>query len=241
MGVIISGRAYMSANVRISDASFTTSTTTSTSTSTTTSTTSTTTTAAGGILIGYVQASPTPSFINDCTTTFTNVLCTVPLYMAPYGELGNPNVYSLGQLPVDGSFPDPGVPFYLDAALTTKLPPQGGRVYGFNTNNNGVPNRKLRISTGTPNDYDGHDMCVLSPYGYYVQSSTKVNVGNTNRMFTASDDSLTPYVGQRLYSTSGFAGFTAGQTYAWAADPNVTATHLITFAATSTTRVGSVS
>lgn len=190
------------------------------------------------VLIGYVQASPTPSFIGDCTTTFTNVLCTVPIYMATTGELGNSNVYSLGQLPRDTAFPTAGVPFYTDAALTTKLPDQGGRVYGFNTNQNGVPNRKIRISTS--NDYDGYDQCIRSAYGYYVTSSTKVNVGSTNRAFTALDDSTTPYVGQVLFNTSGGSGFTIGTTIAWALNPNVTATHLITFGVNNIT-VSSVS
>jgi len=36
------------------------------------------------ILIGYIQAT-TPAFINDCTATFTNVLCTVPLYVSSNG------------------------------------------------------------------------------------------------------------------------------------------------------------
>lgn len=213
----------------------TTSTTTTTTTAAaTTSTTTTTTTASGGILIGYVQAEPVPSFIGDCSTTFTDVLCTVPIYMANTGELGNSNVYSLGQLPVNDAFPDAGVPFYTDSALTTKLAPQGGKVYGFNTNNNGVPNRKLRIVSGTPNDYDGWDICEVVAYGYYVVSGTKVNVGNTDRAYTASDDSLTPYVGQRLFSSAGGGFFSNGDTIAWAASPNVTATHLITFGSFTT-------
>ena len=188
-----------------------------------------------GILIGYVQASPTPSFINDCTTTFTNVLCTVPIYMANTGELGNSNVYSLGQLPRDTVFPNAGVPFYTDAALTTKLPNQGGRVYGFNTNLNGVPNRKIRIATTTPNDYDGNDLCTRSAYGYYVVSATKVNVGSTNRVWAASDESAIPYVGQRLFDTEAAGPFTVGTTIAWAFNPNITATHLITFVVSGTT------
>lgn len=186
------------------------------------------------ILIGYVQAAPVPSFIGACDAAFEAVLCTVPIYMAPYGELGNSNVYSLGQLPANDSFPTNGVPFYTDSALTTPLPPQGGRVYGFNTNNNGVPNRQIRISSGTPNDYSGWEICNIVGYGYYVTSSTKVNVGSSNRCWSASDDSLTPYVGQRMFNSSGFGFFSNGQTIAWAANPNVTATHLITFGSFTT-------
>jgi hypothetical protein len=182
------------------------------------------------ILIGYIQASTPPSFINDCTTTFTNVLCTVPLYVSSQGALGNTNVYSLGQLPHHNAYPTAGSPFYTNTQLTTTLANAGGRVYGFNTNLNGVPNRKIRISTGTPNDYDGYDSCVRSAYGYYVVSSTKVNVGSTNQAFAPTDDSTTPYIGQELFTTSGGSGFgTPPITIAWALNPNVTATHLLTF------------
>lgn len=184
------------------------------------------------ILLGYIQAT-TPSFINDCTTTFTNVLCTVPLYVSSNGDLGNTNVYSLGQLPHHQSYTDAGSPFYTNTTLTTKLANAGGLVYGFNTNFNGVPNRKIRISTGTPNDYDGFDSCVRSAYGYYVVSSTKVNVGSTNRAFAPTDDSTTPYIGQVLNSTAEGTFFSNPTTIAWALNPNVTATHLITFGSNS--------
>jgi hypothetical protein len=192
------------------------------------------------ILIGYIQAT-TPAFINDCTTTFTNVLCTVPLYVSSNGDLGNTTVYSLGQLPTHTAYPNAGSPFYTNTTLTTKLANAGGAVYGFNTNLNGVPNRKIRISTGTPNDYDGWEKCTIVPYGYYVVSSTKVNVGNTNQAYAPTDDSTTPYVGQVLYDTSTSGPFpTPPTTIAWALNPNVTATHLITFGS-STTVVSAVS
>jgi hypothetical protein len=193
------------------------------------------------ILIGYIQASTPPSFINDCTATFTNVLCTVPLYVSSQGDLGNTTVYSLGQLPNHNAYPDAGSPFYTNTGLTTKLANAGGRVYGFNTNFNGVPNRQIRISTDTPNDYNGWNACTIVSYGYYVVSATKINVGNTNQVYAPNDDSTTPYVGQVLYDTSGFGPFPAPPTtIAWAAIPNVTATHLITFGS-STTIVSAVS
>lgn len=193
------------------------------------------------ILIGYIQASTPPSFINDCTTTFTNVLCTVPIYVSSQGDLGNTTVYSLGQLPHHTAYPTAGSPFYTNTTLTTKLANAGGRVYGFNTNLNGVPNRQIRISTGSPNDYDGWNACTIVSYGYYVVSSTKVNVGNTNQVYAPNDDSATPYVGQVLYDTSTFGPFPSFPlTIAWAASPNVTATHLITFGS-STTIVTAVS
>jgi hypothetical protein len=193
------------------------------------------------ILIGYIQASTPPSFIGDCTATFTNVLCTVPLYVSSDGALGNTNVYSLGQLPHHSSYPTAGSPFYTNTGLTTTLANAGGRVYGFNANSNGVPNRQIRISTGTPNDYDGWEKCQLSAYGYYVISSTKVNVGSTNQAFAPTDDSTTPYVGQVLYTSAASAPFpTPPTTIAWALSANVTATHLITFGS-STTVVSAVS
>jgi len=192
------------------------------------------------ILIGYIQAT-TPAFINDCTTTFTNVLCTVPLYVSSEGALGNTTLYSLGQLPTHTAYPNAGSPFYTNTSLTSTLANAGGAVYGFNTNLNGVPNRKIRISTGTPNDYDGWEKCVLSAYGYYVQSATKVNVGSSNQAFAPTDDSTTPYVGQSLYTNASSAPFpTPPVTIAWALSPNVTATHLITFGS-STTIVSAVS
>lgn len=192
------------------------------------------------ILIGYIQAT-TPSFINDCTATFTNVLCTVPLYVSSDGALGNTNVYSLGQLPQHTAFPNAGSPFYTNTSLTTTLSNAGGRVYGFNTTFNAAPNRQIRIATGTPNDYDGWAKCTLAAYGYYVTSATKVNVGSTNRAYAPIDDSTTPYVGQTLYDTIGSGPFpTPPTTIAWALNPNVTATHLITFGS-STTVVSAVS
>lgn len=192
------------------------------------------------ILIGYIQATA-PAFINDCTATFTNVLCTVPLYVSSQGALGNTNVYSLGQLPQHVAFPDAGSPFYTNTSLTTTLSNAGGRVYGFNTTFNAVPNRQIRISTGTPNDYNGWAKCSLVAYGYYVASSTKVNVGSTNRAYAPTDDSTTPYVGQTLYDSITDQPFpTPPFTMAWALNPNVTATHLITFGS-STTVVSAVS
>jgi hypothetical protein len=192
------------------------------------------------ILIGYIQATA-PAFIDDCTATFTNVLCTVPIYVSPNGALGNTNVYSLGQLPHQNAYPDAGSPFYTNTGLTTTLANAGGRVYGFNTNFNGVPNRQIRISTGSPNDYNGWSKCELVAYGYYVVSATKINVGNTNRAYAPTDDSTTPYVGQVLYDTIGSGPFPAPPTtIAWALSPNVTATHLITFGS-STTVVSAVS
>jgi hypothetical protein len=192
------------------------------------------------ILIGYIQAT-TPAFINDCTTTLTNVLCTVPLYVSSNGDLGNTNVYSLGQLPHQNAYPTAGSPFYTNTTLTTKLANAGGAVYGFNANLNGVPNRKIRISTGSPNDYDGWQACTIISYGYYVVSSTKVNVGSTNQVYAPNDDSTTPYVGQVLYDGSNFGPFPSFPlTIAWAQSPNVTATHLITFGS-STTIVSAVS
>ena len=192
------------------------------------------------ILIGYIQATA-PAFINDCTATFTNVLCTVPLYVSSNGALGNTNVYSLGQLPASEAYPTAGSPFYTNTGLTTTLANAGGRVYGFNTTFNAVPNRQIRISTESPNDYNGWAKCSLVAYGYYVTSATKVNVGNTNRAYAPDDDSTTPYVGQTLYDTAGSGPFpTPPTTIAWALNPNVTATHLITFGS-STTVVSAVS
>lgn len=208
-------------------------------TTTTSSSTSTTTTLGASVLIGYVQASPTPSFIDDCSTTFTSVLCTVPIYMPTTTPILGVNfVYSLGQLPTEAIF-SAGVPFYTDAALTTPLPQQGGRVYGFNANLNGVPNRQIRISNTTPQDYNGYSYCTRANYGYYVVSGTKVNVGSSTRALTPDDDSLIPYVGQRMWKTDG-SGIGTNTTIAWAASPNVTATHLITFGPTSTSTVISV-
>lgn len=192
------------------------------------------------VIIGYVQPTPVPSFIDDCSSTFTNVLCTVPLYMSTSGTiLGVNAVYSLGQLPYWLLF-DPGVPFFTDSALTTPLTPQGGKVYGFSTAQNGVPNRQIRIASGTPDDYNGWSFCTRADYGYYVVSSTKVNVGNSTRASVPTDDSTTPYIGQRIFQTSG-AGIGTNTTIAWALNPNVTATHLITFGASSSSTVISVS
>jgi hypothetical protein len=73
-----------------------------------------------------------------------------------------------------------------------------------------------------------------------VQSSTLVNVGNSQRDYMVPDDTSVPYAGKVIYSTSGSAGFGTSQTWAWASQPNVIATNLITFASTSSTCLASV-
>jgi len=172
------------------------------------------------VLIGYYSS--TSVFINDCTDTFTATTANSPLYMA-YSYSGF--TYSLGQLPNNGY--TTGVPFYTDANLTTPLPSLFGPVYAFSPTQGGRPYRKIRIGNTS---YDGWSTCgPLIPNGYMVESATKVNVGNSQRDYMSTDDTSSPYPGKTIYQNSSGTFFSNGTTWAWAAQPNVTATHLFVF------------
>jgi hypothetical protein len=183
--------------------------------------TSWTATTPSSVLIGYYSS--TSVFINDCTATFTAATPNSPLYMTyPYSGF----TYSLGQLP-SSDYTATGVPFYTDANLTTPLPTLFGPVYAFSPTQGGRPYRKIRIGSTR---YDGWSTCgPLIANGYMVQSATKVNVGNSQRDYMANDDTSSPYPGKTIYQDSSGAFFSNGTTWAWAAQPNVTATHLLVF------------
>ena len=182
--------------------------------------TSWTATTPSSVLIGYYVS--TSVFINDCTDAFTGTTPNSPLYMTyPYSGF----TYSLGQLPNDVY--TTGVPFYTNANLTTPLPTLGGTVYAFSPTQGGRPYRKIRIGDTR---YDGWADCgPLITNGYMVQSATKVNVGNSQRDYMPNDDTPSPYPGKKIYQTAGGSFFSNGTTWAWAAQPNVTATHLLFF------------
>lgn len=185
--------------------------------------TSWTATTPSSVLIGYYAS--TSLFINDCTDAFTGTTPNSPLYMT-YSYSGF--TYSLGQLPNDVY--TTGVPFYTDANLTTPLPSLGGTVYAFSPTQGGRPYRKIRIGA----IYDGWDVCgPLIANGYMVQSATKVNVGNSQRDYMPNDDTPSPYPGKKIYQAAGGSFFSNGTTWAWAAQPNVTATHLLFFGSSS--------
>jgi uncharacterized delta-60 repeat protein len=171
------------------------------------------------VLIGYYSS--TSVFINDCTATFTAATPNLPLYMA---YLYSGFTYSLGQLPNNDY--TTGVPFYTDANLTTPLPTLFGPIYAFSPTQGGRPYRKIRIGS----TYDGWDTCgPLIANGYMVESATKVNVGNSQRDFIPNDDTSSPYPGKKIYQAASGSFFSNGTTWAWAAQPNVTATHLLFF------------
>jgi hypothetical protein len=182
--------------------------------------TSWTATTPSSVLIGYYSS--TSVFINDCTATFTATTPNSPLYMEyPYSGF----TYSLGQLPHNGY--TTGVPFYTDANLTTPLPTLSGPIYAFSPTQGGRPYRKIRIGNTS---YDGWNTCgPLIANGYMVQSATKVNVGNSQRDYMPNDDTSSPYPGKTIYQDSSGSFFSNGTTWAWAAQPNVTATHLLFF------------
>jgi hypothetical protein len=172
------------------------------------------------VLIGYYAS--TGVFINDCGAGFTSSVPTSPLYMA-YSYLGF--TYSLGQLPNSGY--TTGVPFYTNENLTTTLPSLFGPIYAFSPTSGGTPYRKIRIGNTS---YDGWASCGTPiANGYMVQSATKINVGNSQRDFMPIDDTASPYPGKTIYRTNTGTAFGNGTTWAWAAQPNVTATHLFTF------------
>lgn len=172
------------------------------------------------VLIGYYSS--TSVFIGDCSATFTATTPNSPLYMEyPYSGF----TYGLGQLPNNGY--TTGVPFYTDANLTTPLPSLFGPIYAFSPTQGGRPYRKIRIGSTS---YDGWATCgPLIPNGYMVQSTTKVNVGNSQRDYMSTDDTSSPYPGKTIYQSDSGQIFTNGTTWAWAAQPNVTATHLLFF------------
>ena len=176
------------------------------------------------VVIGYYSS--TSAFINDCSATFTGTTANSPLYM-PYLYSGV--TYSLGQLPEDTYFTGVEVPFYTNENLTTVLPPLFGPVYAFSPTRGGTPYRQIRIGN-SPTNYTGWARCGnLIPNGYMVQSTTKVNVGNSQRDYMATDDTPSPYPGKPIFQSAGGAFFSNGTTWAWAAQPNVTATDLILF------------
>ncbi len=175
-----------------------------------------------GTLIGYTS---NPSvFISDCSAALTGVNVTSPVYML------TSTGYTLGQVPYFSV--TSGIPFYSDSNCTVPLVNLGGTVYGFNISSGVGGQGKIRIGT----NYDGYEFCTSIAYGYYVTSATKVNVGNTNQCWGVNFYPTSqggPYRGQILYSDSG-GSFFGATTIAWAALPNVTATHLLTFTASNT-------
>ena len=171
-------------------------------------------------LIGYA-VSP-GNYINDCTTTFTTAICTQPVYSHGYtlGQIVNNNIYT-GSTGANI--------FYTDAAMTTFLPDIGGNIWGIGIASGSNPIIGVRIATTTTSGdtYNGYYACTyVTTYGYYVVSATKVNVGSTLRCTVPAGISSTPYIGQELLENDG-SHFAVGTTIAWAANPNVTATHLI--------------
>ncbi len=191
-------------------------------------------TGATSVLIGYYSNPGT--FINDCSAAFTGVTTTLPLYV-PYVVSGV--TYTLGQLMSDSVYAGGTGPniFYSNDNLATPLPSVGGTIYGFSPTSGGTPYRQFRLASST--SYTGWARCgVVIANGYMVQSSTLVNVGNSQRDYMVPDDTSVPYVGKEIYSSSGTAGFGAGQTWAWASQPNVIATNLITFGSSNTCLTG---
>jgi len=194
------------------------------------------TSASSSVLIGYYSNPGT--FINNCAAACTGVTTTLPLYVSnsvsgvtyTLSQLVSSNIYATGS--------GPNI-FYTNSNLTTPLPAPGGTVYGFSPTSGGTPYRQFRIGTSTT--YTGWGRCgAVVANGYMVQSSTLVNVGNSQRDYIVPDDTSAPYVGKEIYSSSGTAGFTVGTTWAWASQPNVIATNLITFSSTQNTCLQSV-
>jgi hypothetical protein len=138
--------------------------------------------------------------------------------------------YTFGQIPTNYSPWVIGNPFFNDIMCTTPIPNQGGSVLGFSCTLGGSPDYQIRIDT-TYSGASGDNTPTEAVFGYYVTSATKVNVGSTNRLFTrASYVSLAgavPYRAMEVYDSA--PNWIQNTTIAWAALPNVTATHLLTF------------
>lgn len=177
-----------------------------------------------GILLGYISTPGT--FINNWSSAFTTPTVSTPIY------IDRTRGWTFGQVP---SAYSPWVVseklFYYDVNLTLPVNNGGGSVYGYNSTNGASPDYQLRVDT-IYSGSDGANLATMAPFGYFVYSASKVNVGSTNRLYVPAHypaiSGAVPYKGQECYDSSSLT-WIQNTTVAWAALPNVTATHLLTF------------
>jgi len=161
-------------------------------------------------LIGYVG---TPTYFPG-NNAITGQTCTTPIYTSGL---------TLGQIAY-------GKKYYFDTALTNPLN-ETLLMYPFSTINGGNNFFGFRMDNaggvGTSNVWGTYQ----KTNGYYVVSTTKVNVGNTNQFYSYSGDSGMYLGAFRFVSSTG--AFPSGtSTYAWADTANITAQYLVTFSGT---------
>jgi len=191
------------------------------------------TTTSSSVLIGYYSDPRT--YLYNCDTAFSGVTATLPLYVS---NSVSGVTYTLGQLMTNNIYEGGTGPniFYTDSNLTNILPTLFGYIYGFSPTSGGTPYRQIRLDyTGAYNGWNGCNGFFAN--GYMVQSLTLVNVGDNQRDWIITDDTSVPYAGKTISSSNGGSGFGTNQTWAWASQPNVMATHLFTFGSYSTSTI----
>lgn len=158
-------------------------------------------------LIGYVG---TPTYFPN-NNTITGQTCTTPIYTSglQFGQMANSKIY------------------YFDNKLQTPLT-ESSLMYPFSTISGGTTAFSFRMNNSNGGVGTNQSWGSLQPIGYFTISTTKVNVGNTNRFWSYSGDSGV-YPGAFRYVSSVGSFPSVLNTYAWAPEPNVTAINLIKF------------
>lgn len=170
-------------------------------------------------IVGYVVAT---SIYSNSAPALT-YSCTTPIYSSnfTFGEIGY-NTY------------------YIDSYATIPLSTLYGPGYSYATQSGVTSSIMMTVGIMGQVQYIynwGNATNGVIPNGYWIQSSTKVNVGNSNQLYTSL---FTPtlYLGQYVQQTNGYRTFfSVGTTYAWAPTSNTTATILFTVATASTPNI----
>ena len=161
-------------------------------------------------LIGYVG---TPTYYPG-DPAITASVCTTPIYTSglSFGQVAYQKIY------------------YFDAALTNPLT-ESSLLYPFSTTNGGTTVFSFRMDASS--GVGTNQTWVFQPIGYFVVSTTKVNVGNTDRFYSYEGDNGL-YIGAFRYVTNTGTYPNSANTYAWSDTANTTAQYLATFAAGGT-------
>lgn len=163
-------------------------------------------------LVGYVIL--TNQFMGACSVT-TGTTPTLAVYSYNHG---------LGQFAFNDTL-------YRTPTGLSALTDSFGQAYAVANVSGATPFKQVRI--GSSGLVDNLGLCQNIGKGYYTVSSTPVNVGNTNRLWSTTDDNL-PYVGCFAFATDTGSYFGAGQTIAWADSPSVSAQYMISFDSNNT-------
>jgi hypothetical protein len=157
-------------------------------------------------LIGYVG---TPTYYPG-DPAITASVCTTPIYTSglSFGQVAYQKIY------------------YFDVALTNPLT-ESSLLYPFSTTNGGTTTFSFRMDASS--GVGTNQTWVFQPIiGYYVVSTTKINVGNTDQFYSYEGDSGL-YLGAFRYVTNTGTYPNSANTYAWSDTANTTAQYLATF------------